>query len=169
MQFRFTHHIIDTDLPKGCYAQTALTDLDGDGRLEYILGRQFGEIYAYKYRAPDAWDRFLLGEDSPSDVGVCVTDVDGDGDFDLFACEMEAVPGDGAPRYFIWENVDGRGLQWREHVILDVNLGGHDSVLGDITGNGSLDIISKPWRPRRDNALGGKIFVVFLENVSVRA
>ena len=70
------------------------------------------------------------------------------------------------PRYYIWENVDGKGLKWKEHVILDANLGGHATVVGDITGNGYMDIISKPWIASVKNALGGKTFVVFLENIS---
>jgi uncharacterized protein (DUF2141 family) len=36
MAFKFQHHFIDTDLPPGLYAQTALADLDNDGRLETI-------------------------------------------------------------------------------------------------------------------------------------
>jgi len=56
---------------------------------------------------------------------------------------------------------------WREHVILDNNLGGHAAVVGDVTGNGLPDIISKPWQPRKDNALGGKVFVIFLENLGL--
>jgi len=373
MEFRFKHHIIDTSLPPGCYAQTALTDLDGDGRLEYIVGRQYGDIYWYKYHAPDRWSRHLLGKNSPSDVGGCAIDVDGDGhidfvaggawyrnsqdpdrpferivfdpelkaahdvvaadidgdgqpeiitmsdrnslrwykipddptklwpqheigppvhagasagdvdgdgnmdvvrtdiwfqnvngdgtgwiqhpigpntppppdfrpsfafdatcsvvcdmngdgkndivftdaeipggkvwwmenldgrglswkrhevpngddvrrgayhclhvgdldgdgDFDIITCEMEAVGGDRNPRWYIWENLDGKGGQWQEHVILDVNLGGHEIVVGDITGNGLPDIVGKPWRPRKENALEGRMFIVFLENISV--
>jgi hypothetical protein len=95
-----------------------------------------------------------------------VGDLDGDGDLDVFSCEMEAVGGDENPRYYIWENVDGKGQEWREHVILDANLGGHAAVLGDVNGNGKLDIITKPWRARKENALGGKMFIVFLENQS---
>ncbi|MCL6429709.1 MAG: VCBS repeat-containing protein [Anaerolineae bacterium] len=375
MRFRFRHHVIDTDLPPGYYAQTALADLDNDGRPEYIVGRQYGEIYWYKMHTPDRWTRHLLGIESPSDVGgvaldvdgdgytdfvaggawyrnsrhadtpftripfdpgltavhdvvaadidgdgrpevltmsdqnnlrwykipadpsapwvrhdvgpavhaglavgdldgdgdldivrtnvwfenvrgdgtvwqvgplgpstpppsdfqpyfafdatiavVCdvngdgradivmvdaeipggqlwwmenldgqgrawrrhdvytwdpareprrgayhslyAGDLDGDGDVDILSCEMEAVPGDAPPRYYIWENVDGVGGRWQEHVILDVNLGGHAAVVGDVTGNGLPDVIAKPWKPRPDNALGGRMHVVFLENIS---
>jgi hypothetical protein len=43
-KFRFKHHIIDQALPEGNYAQTALADLDNDGRLEFIMGQQFGKL-----------------------------------------------------------------------------------------------------------------------------
>ena len=375
MKFRFSPHLIDTALPAANYAQTALADLDNDGRPEYIVGQQYGDIYWYKMESADRWRRHLLGANSPSDVGgvaidvdgdgwvdfvaggawyrnsrdsevpfarfafdpalkgvhdvvaadldgdgklevltmsdqndarwykipadptcvwpkhtigpavhaglsvgdlngnghldvvrtdlwfenvdgtgttwvqhpigpntppppdfrpyfafnatynaVCdmngngvndivftdaeipggkiwwmenadgaglswvrhdvyvwdpdreprrgayhslfVGDLDGDGDFDIFTCEMEAVGGDAPPRWYIWENLDGRGGAWQEHVILDANLGGHAAVLGDVTGNGLLDIIAKPWRAREANALGGKSYVLFLENLS---
>ncbi|MBN1639978.1 MAG: VCBS repeat-containing protein, partial [Anaerolineae bacterium] len=95
-----------------------------------------------------------------------VGDLDGDADLDVFSCEMEAVGGERPPRYYIWENLDGVGGAWREHVILDANLGGHAAMVGDVTGNGRLDILAKPWRPRAENAVGGKVYVVMLENRS---
>ena len=369
--FTFREHVIDTTLPGRLYAQTALADMDGDGRLVYITGQQYGTIFGYRINAPDDWTRFMLGQDSPSDVGAAVLDVDGDGlldfvtggawyrnpgkplttyerivfdadlqgihdvtvadidgdermevltmsdkndlrwykipgdprrpwlhtrigapvhsgvavgdltgngaldvvrtnvwfenvrgdgskwvehplpfppqarerltqafmvdathavvcdmnrdghsdivmvenemtggkvmwmenvdgdgsewvvhdirlpddeirgadhslhvgdldgdgDFDVVSCEMEGIPGDGRPRYFIWENVDGKGMEWREHVVFDGNLGGHATLVGDVTGNGLPDLISKPWNPSADNAVGGKRFVLFLENM----
>ena len=375
MAFHFVPHIIDDSLPEANYAQAALADLDNDGRLEYIVGQQYGDIFWYKMHTPEHWTRHLLGRNSPSDVGgvamdvdgdgfidfvaggawyrnsrsaevpftrvvfdpdltgvhditsadidgdgrlevltmsdqnrlywykipsdpaqpwvrhdvgpavhaglsvgdidgdgdldivrtnvwfenvkgdgsvwqvrpigpnsppppdfqppfafdatisvVCdlngdgkndivfvdaeipggkawwmenldgqgrawqrheiynwdpareprrgayhslfVGDLDGDGDFDLATCEMEAVPGDAAPRYYIWENLDGKGGAWQEHVILDANLGGHALLVGDISGSGRPDMITKPWHASQKNALGGKTFVVFLENQS---
>lgn len=373
MEFKFIPHIIDADLPGKHFAQTALADLDNDGRPEYIVGEMKGNIYWYKFHTPEKWSRHLLGQQSPSDVGGCVLDVDGDGwldfvaggawyrnsrnpdkpferivfdpdlaavhdivaadidgdgrkeiitmsdqnnlrwykipsnptarwervdvgpsvhagvsvgdlnhdghldivrtdvwfentsgngttwvqhpigpntpppadfcppfaynatkslvcdmnkdgkndvvftdaeipggkiwwmenlgnglgwkrheipnadpirrgayhtlqlvdfdadgDHDLLTCEMEIVRGDRSPRWYIWENLDGQGGAWKEHVILDMNLGGHEAVVDDVTGNGLPDIISKPWIPYPQNALGGKGYVVFLENVSKR-
>ena len=60
------------------------------------------------------------------------------------------------------------GGAWREHAILDANLGGHAAMVGDITGNGRPDVIAKPWRPRAENALSGKCFVIMLENQGIR-
>ena len=372
-KFRFMHHIIDQDLPPKLFAQTNLVDLNHDGRLEFIMGEQYGTIYWYQYHAPDHWTRHILGTGSPSDVGgnvfdvdqdghmdyvaggawyrntgdptqpferyvfdpdltgvhdvevadidgdgqaevitmsdkndlrwykipddptqlwdytvigpavhagiaigdidgdgdldivrtnvwfenvngdgskwqvrpigpntyppedfrpyfafdgvrafVCdmnqngrndvvfadaeipggkiwwmenldgvghywkryevtqptdvrrgayhslyVGDLDGDGDFDIFSCEMEHVRGNAQPKFYIWENLDGKGGEWQEHVILDANLGGHEAVVGDITGNGLPDIIAKPWKAYPDNALGGKTFLLFLENLGL--
>ena len=49
---------------------------------------------------------------------------------------------------------------------MDAKLGGHETVVGDITGNGLPDMLTKPWRSYKKNALGGKMYVMFLENVS---
>ncbi len=97
---------------------------------------------------------------------LAVQDFNGDGHLDIFTAEMEAVRGESNPRWYIWIQLDGQGLQWQEHVILDANLGGHEAKVADFTGDGKLDIISKPWNAHPKNALGGKPFVVFLENIS---
>ena len=66
MRFAFRHHVIDADLPKGRYAQTLLADLSGEGRLDFVMGQQYGTLFRYEYEAPDRWKRSILGEDSPS-------------------------------------------------------------------------------------------------------
>ncbi len=96
---------------------------------------------------------------------LVVADFDQDGDADVFTCEMEAIAGDKPPRWFLWENADGRGGVFVEHTILDAGLGGHEVVAADFDGDGDLDLAGKLWRPRKDNANGGRNHVDFLENL----
>ena len=116
-----------------------------------------------------SWKRHDLTASDPAPRGayhsLIVADFDNDGDPDVFTCEMEGIRGDKPPRWFIWENVDGRGRQFAERVILDAGLGGHVAVAADFDGDGDLDIVSKLWRARNDNANGGRNHVDFLENL----
>ena len=71
------------------------------------------------------------------------------------------------PRWFVWENVDGKGEKLVERVILDAHLGGHEAVVADVDADGDLDICSKLWIPRKDNANEGRNHADFLENLLV--
>ena len=94
-----------------------------------------------------------------------VGDFDNGGDSDIFTVEMEAFAGERPPRWFIWENKDGRG-KFVEHVVLNAKLGGHEAVVGDMDGDGDLDMRSKLWRPIRSNANAGKNHFDYLENLT---
>ena len=118
------------------------------------------------------WDVHALPRNDHDPRGayhsLAVADFDNDGDADIFSVEMEAIAGARSPRWFLWENVDGRGGEFVERVIFDGRLGGHEAVVADVDGDGDLDIGSKLWRPRRDNANDGRNHADFLENLSIR-
>ena len=99
---------------------------------------------------------------------LAVADFDNDSDPDIFTVEMEAIPGAGQPRWFIWENADGKGARFVERVILDHGLGSHEAVVGDVDADGDLDICGKLWRPRKDNANEGRNHADFLENLLIQ-
>jgi len=151
-----------------------IVDIDGDGDADLVMTENEikGGRIAWLENADGKGLVWKPHELTPGDSALrgayhslAVADFDNDGDLDIFTCEMEGIPGDRPPRWFIWENVDGKGRQFVERVILDAGLGGHAAVAADMDNDGDLDIVSKLWRPRSDNANGGKNHVDFLENL----
>ena len=152
-------------------------DLDRDGDMDLVMteneirGGRIGWLENLDGRGK-SWRLHELPR-SGSEVrgayhSLAVADFDGDGDTDIFSCEMEGIQGDRKPRWFIWENEDGRGGRFKERVILDAGLGGHEAVAGDVDGDGDIDLCGKLWRPRSDNGNQGRNHADYLENLQIQ-
>ncbi len=159
--------------PLGTHCKVLDVDRDGDNDLVMTENEIKAGRIAWLENVDGRGGAWRMHELPASDTAVrgayhslVVADFDHDGDPDVFTCEMEGIPGVRPPRWFLWENVDGKGQQFVERVILDANLGGHAAVAADFDGDGDLDLVSKLWRPRKDNANGGKNHVDFLENLT---
>ncbi|MFO1499257.1 MAG: FG-GAP-like repeat-containing protein [Verrucomicrobiota bacterium] len=83
---------------------------------------------------------------------------------DILGVEQEELLPDGRenPRWVIWQNLGANRFQ--ERIILDQKLGGHEVQVGDVDGDGDVDICSKAWGPKPWNGNAGKMHVDFLEN-----
>ena len=174
-----THENIPFGNPNQPYplaTHCVVLDLDRDGDNDLVMTEN--EIKAGRIGWLEnadgkggSWKLHLLPAGDPTPRGayhsLIVADFDNDGDPDVFSCEMEGIPGDKPPRWFIWENLDGKGGQFAERIILDAKLGGHLALAADVDGDGDLDIISKLWRPRKDNANEGRNHIDLLENLLV--
>lgn len=178
---RGTHWTLHENIPFGNPKQpfplatrAAVVDLDRDGDADLVMTEN--EIRAGRIGWLEnlggrggQWRLHLLPQTDSAPRGayhsLVVADFDQDGDADVFTCEMEGIPGDKPPRWFLWENADAKGRTFVEHTILDARLGGHEVVAADFDGDGDLDLVGKLWRPRKDNANGGRNHVDFLENL----
>jgi hypothetical protein len=177
---KWAEHPIPFGNPRQPYplaTRCVVVDINRDGHKDLVMTEN--EIHGGKIAWLENVDgnglKWVVHELPASDPGprgayhsLAVADFDGDGDPDIFTVEMEAIPGVRPPKWYIWENIDGKGAQFVERIILDNKLGGHEAIVADVDGDGDLDICSKLWRPRKDNANEGRNHADFIENLAIQ-
>lgn len=164
----------------GLSSRSWIIDMDGDGDNDIVMvgcDQKDSRAAWLENRGPDEYFRFvvhLLPFSAPGRRGsfhsLWVADFDMDGDNDIFTIDQEdsaILPEGGPVRGYVWENLDGKGQNFAERVVLDKNIGGHDVKFGDVDGDGDLDAYFKVWANDRNNAYGGKPHVDYLENRTI--
>jgi hypothetical protein len=158
--------------PFGICVRTFIVDVDGDKKLDLVIAdADITDSKVVILKNADgkggAWTKLELPQSFTygSLHALAVADINGDDRPDIIVHEQEELLPDGRenPRLVIWENLaEGKFI---ERIILDQKLGGHELQVGDVDGDGDIDICSKPWGPRAWNGNGGKMHVDFLENL----
>jgi len=131
-----------------------IIDLDRDNDSDIVMcdcdagGNNAHKVYWFENRdgKGGSWQRHPIASDKGDLHTLAVADFDNDGDPDVFSGEGplgNTGPGE-KRRWFIWENLDGRGGSWKEHMILE-GPRCHEGVAADVDGDGDVDICSKPW------------------------
>jgi hypothetical protein len=154
-------------------------DLDGDGDNDIVVTDSDGQNSGLAWlenngKTPPGFIARYLGNKAPGTRGsfhsLRLADFDGDGDQDILVIEQEdpsILPLGAAPRWYIFDNLSQGGApHFDERVILDSRLGGHDAWVGDVGGDGDIDIVSKIWRVWTGNGNNGRVHVDWLENLS---
>ena len=144
-EFR-THQIDDYG-----FSRSAVGDFTDNGRLEVVInsGDAAGPLNLYEYR-DGQWKRRTLVDRVDHGHSLQVADINGNGHLDIYAAEMHTPGAGDACRQWIFYG-DGKG-NFRTRVI-STGIGNHESRLADLTGNGRLDIVGKPYTwsaPRLD-------------------
>jgi hypothetical protein len=130
-----------------------LADINGDGRLDAVVGFEAINVpgklawYEQPLDATETWTEHVIAE-VVGPMSMDVADLDRDGDMDVVVGEHN-YEDPASAKLHIFENTDGRGGQWKDHVI-SIGDEHHDgAILADMDNDGDLDILSIGWRNPR--------------------
>lgn len=125
----FAHRIIEQQGPINPWAKI-LTDIDGDGKRDVVIGGQKGPLVWYKN---STWEKHEITTGGYNTVDGEAGDIDGDGDLDIVMGGL------------FWYENPGDSVQttdlWKTHLIAKHPT--HDVELGDLDGDGDLDIVTR--------------------------
>jgi hypothetical protein len=126
-----------------------LVDMDQDGLLDSVVGFEAinrpGKLAWYEQ--PDdlnlPWTEHLVGT-PVGPMSLSAADMDQDGDPDLVVGEHNYKEPETA-KLILFENLDGKSLRWKQHVVHTGDEHHDGAVTVDIDSDGDWDIISLGW------------------------
>ncbi|MGE5567641.1 MAG: FG-GAP-like repeat-containing protein [Rhodospirillales bacterium] len=144
---RFQPNLIDASYS---FSRAAAGQLKKGGRPEVVLvvGDGRGPLNWYEW-VNGTWEAHKL-LDVENGHSLDLVDFDGDGNLDIFLAEMRLGGGNPEAKIYVLLG-DGRG-NFKTTVVAS-GFGNHESKIADLDGNGTLDILGKPYdweAPRLD-------------------
>jgi len=119
-------------------------DVNGDGDMD-VLGASAGDAghditwWENTDGTGTSWIMHIVSDDFSVAASVYATDVDGDGDVDVLGAAKQADD------ITWWENADGTGTVWTEHLV-DGDFNGAVSVYAtDVDGDGYVDVLGSAY------------------------
>jgi hypothetical protein len=131
-------------------ARVFVVDMDGDKDMDVIQcesNNPSGSMIWQENKDGKGinWYIHPIATDTKQDLhSLCVADFDNDGDLDIFS-GGGPMTSELYKRCFIWENSDGKGVQWKQHEVL-FKMECVDAVAGDVDADGDIDICCKTWK-----------------------
>jgi hypothetical protein len=117
--------------------RTIIADMNNDGKQDLVLSHSEGKGRLSWFANPNWQEHPIESEKLNGCHSLEVGDLDNDGDRDVFAGEMNT----GGSKVIVYENL---GSDRWNRIILS-RKGTHNARLGDIAGDGNLDIVGKNY------------------------
>lgn len=145
----YTVNVIDAGQQ---FTRAAAGQLKKGGRPEvvFVVGDGTGRLKWYEWTGSNWSDHDLLGFDVDHGHTLEIADVNSDGNLDIFVAEMRLNGSNSDAKMWVFFG-DGGGTFVKRQVAS--GFGNHESKIGDLDGDGDLDILGKPYNwetPRLD-------------------
>jgi hypothetical protein len=145
----FQVHIIDSNQS---FTRAVAGQLKAGGWSEvvFVVGDGLGRLKWYEYDGTQWISHDLLGFDVDHGHSLALQDVNGDQNLDIFCAEMRLNGGNADASMWMFYG-DGQGSF--EAKVIAEGFGNHESKLGDLDGDGDVDVLGKPYNwetPRLD-------------------
>ncbi len=136
----------------GGYGQSgraAIVDMDGDGANDIVQTEcdvPNGRVGWFRNADGQGltWEPHIFKDsvDGQDFHSLALADFDDDGDLDVFSAGASHSASD-TTRAYVWENTDGKGGAWVEHILVAGELEIHDAGFADMDGDGDIDVLAK--------------------------
>jgi len=134
-RLKFRHEVVDRDPPGSLHDITLITDINGDGRADIVIGGSGGEPNLFWYENP-SWQRHIMASAPKLEAGGAVVDIAGNGRPDIVAGQQQP-----ATELYWFECPDDPTGPWTRRVIEDRFINYHDQAVGDVDGDGRSEIV----------------------------
>ena len=131
----FKYKVLDENPPGSFLDICLIGDINNDGLPDIVIGGKEGKINLFWYRNPD-WKIFKIASIPNLEAGGVLFDINNDGYLDIIAGQQE-----GGNLLLWFENPGEEKENWKFHIIEDRFEKYHDQAVGDIDGDGEVEIL----------------------------
>lgn len=130
----WTNYVYDTTSTYNAYHGGAVADVDGDGKLEYVIGSNNGMVRALNVEnGSTLWTRLITKSNM---AAISIADLNKDGDLEIVVCNNDWVTLD--ERIWVLDGKTGQ-TEWSYKTTFSSFRG---CAIADINGNDTLDLVA---------------------------